>query len=59
LGQRVPIIAAGGEYKVSPEQVLRLGRGSYKRGHDLLDAFILEVRKRTIKDMKNLPGPKK
>ncbi len=58
-GARVPIIAAGGEYQVSPEQVRALGRGDMKRGHDLLDAFVLEVRRRTIKDLKHLPGPKK
>jgi hypothetical protein len=56
---RVPIIAAGGEYTVSPEQVQALGRGDMKRGHDLLDKFVLEIRRRTIKDLRKLPPPKK
>jgi hypothetical protein len=56
---RVPIIAAGGEYTVSPDQVRALGRGNIKRGHDLLDAFVLEIRRRTIKDLRKLPAPKK
>ena len=58
-GSRVPIVAAGGEYTVSPEQVAALGKGDMKRGHDLLDRFVLEIRKRTLKDIKKLPGPKK
>ena len=56
---RVPIVAAGGEYKVSPQQVAAIGGGDLKRGHDILDRFVLEIRQRTIKDMKKLPPPKK
>ncbi len=58
-GSRVPIVAAGGEYKVSPDQVRALGRGNIKRGHDILDHFVLEVRRRTVRDLKKLPPPKK
>lgn len=57
--QRVPIVAAGGEYVVSPQQVLALGKGDMKRGHDILDKFVLHVRARTVKDLKRLPPPKK
>ena len=58
-GERVPIVAAGGEYKVSPAQVKALGKGDMKRGHDILDAFVLHVRKNTVKDLQKLPPPKK
>ncbi len=57
--QRVPIIAAGGEYVISPEQVRALGGGDLKRGHAVLDAFVLHIRKRTIKEMSKLRGPVK
>jgi hypothetical protein len=55
----VPIEAAGGEYVVSPEQCAALGGGNVDRGHKVLDAFVLHIRKRTVKDLKNLKGPVK
>lgn len=57
--QKVPIVAAGGEYIVTPEQVKALGGGSIARGHKILDAFVLHVRKRTISEMRKLKGPVK
>jgi hypothetical protein len=58
-GGRVPIIVAGGEYHVTPEQVKKVGRGNISHGHAILDAFVKHVRKTTIKDMKGLAPPKK
>lgn len=58
-GNRVPVVVAGGEYMVSPEQVRAIGGGDIKRGHDILDAFVLEQRRRTVNDLKKLPPPKK
>ena len=55
----VPIITAGGEFVVEPEQVLALGGGDYTAGHDLLDQMVKKVRKQVIDDMKKLPGPVK
>lgn len=65
-----PILAAGGEYVVRPEAVLRLGeaakhrdpaRGAAKSpkelGHDLIDDFILRARKHVIVTTRKLPGP--
>lgn len=57
--QRVPIVAAGGEFVVTPEQCRALGHGDIKRGHEILDAFCLHVRKRTIGEMRKLRGPVK
>jgi hypothetical protein len=57
--KRVPIVAAGGEYIVSPEQVRAIGDGDIQRGHDVLDKFVLHCRARTIKDLKGLKGPVK
>lgn len=55
----VPIVAAGGEYVLGPSQVVRLGDGSLDDGHKILDAFVLQMRSKTVKTLQNLPGPKK
>ena len=58
-GEPVEIMAAGGEHVIPPELVKRLGLGNLKRGHEILDDFVKEVRKRNIEDLKKLPGPVK
>ena len=55
----VPIIAAGGEYVISPEDVTYLGKGDLDHGHQILDAFVKKMRAKTIDTLKKLPGPKK
>lgn len=55
----VPIVAAGGEYVVSPEEVLLIGKGDLDHGHRVLDAFVKKMRNKTINTLKKLPGPKK
>jgi len=55
----VKIIAAGGEHVISPEAVMRVGRGSLDDGHKILDHFVKQVRAGTIRKLSNLPGPKK
>ena len=55
----VPIITAGGEFVVSPEQVAELGAGDMERGHQLLDGMVTTIRKQVIDEMKSLPGPKR
>lgn len=57
-GERVPIVIAGGEYVVHPDQVRALGGGDIRHGHDVLDAFVLHQRAQNIKDQQKLPGPK-
>lgn len=58
-GEHVPIIAAGGEYIISPDVVKDIGHGDMKAGHDVLDKFVLKVRKHHITTLKKLPAPKK
>lgn len=53
------IIAASGEYLVPPNKVAQIGGGDIKKGHQLLDEFILHVRKKTAEKLKKLPAPKK
>jgi hypothetical protein len=55
----VPIIAAGGEYVVTPEEVMQAGGGDLDTGHRVLDEFVKRMRAETVKTLKNLPGPKK
>jgi len=58
LAGTVPIVAAGGEYVLSPEQVMRAGNGDLDRGHRVLDDFVKRKRAETIKTLKALPGPR-
>lgn len=55
----VPIVAAGGEYVLSPDEVRMAGEGDLELGHKVLDQFVKKYRAETIKTLKNLPGPKK
>lgn len=55
----VPIVAAGGEYVVTPEEVTAVGKGDIDSGHEILDEFVKHFRKKTIKTLQKLPGPKK
>jgi len=58
-GQKVAIVAAGGEYVIPPEVVVRMGGGSMNAGHTELDDFVKKMRAKTVKTLRNLPGPKK
>ena len=55
----VPIVAAGGEYVISPDDVRHIGEGDLDRGHQELDLFVKAMRAKTIKTLQKLPGPKK
>lgn len=55
----VPIVAAGGEYVIHPDDILIIGDGDMNRGHQALDEFILKMRAKTVKTLKGLAGPKK
>jgi hypothetical protein len=55
----IPIVAAGGEYVIPPEDVVHIGGGDLDHGHKVLDAFVKKMRQKTIKTLQNLPGPKK
>lgn len=55
----VPIVAAGGEYVIPPNDVIRIGGGDIDHGHKVLDSFVKKMRQKTIKTLQSLPGPKK
>jgi len=55
----VPIVAAGGEYVIHPDDVLWIGEGDIDTGHRTLDEFVKKMRAKTVRTLKALPGPKK
>ena len=55
----VPIVAAGGEYVIHPDDVTRIGGGNIDRGHKELDSFVKMMRAKTVQTLRKLPGPKK
>jgi hypothetical protein len=55
----VPIVAAGGEYVLSPEQVKFAGDGDLDRGHRVLDEFVKRKRSETVNTLRKLPGPRR
>lgn len=58
-GEGVPIVAAGGEYVLSPQNVLFAGNGDMEAGHRVLDDFVKGMRAHIVKTMSNLPGPRR
>lgn len=57
--EHTPILAAGGEFIVSPEEVNAWGQGDQNKGHNRIDKMIVDVRKKGAKRMLKLKGPKK
>lgn len=55
----VPIVAAGGEYVLTPDEVRAAGGGDLEAGHKVLDAFVLRMRKELVKTLKGLEPPRK
>lgn len=55
----IPIVAAGGEIVLSPEQVRMVGDGDIDLGHRVLDEFVKRSRAETVKTLDNLPGPQR
>jgi hypothetical protein len=47
-GDVVPIVVAGGEYLLEPDQVEKIGGGDLTKGHNALDAWVKSVRKKHI-----------
>ena len=54
---KVKVMLSDGEFSVSPEDVLDIGEGNPQKGHDELDKFIIDTRRRYVKHLAKLPGP--
>lgn len=55
----VDINAAGGEFVIDPSVVAAVGDGDIEHGHEVLDAWIMNMRKQHIKTLKGLAPPAK
>lgn len=55
----VPIVAAGGEHVLDPDEVRWAGGGDLDAGHKVLDEFVKRIRKELIHTLKHLAPPKK
>jgi len=53
----VPIVAAGGEIVIPPEAIIERF-GDLEKGHQALDKWVLETRKKHIKTLRGLKPPK-
>jgi len=53
----VPVIVAGGEYILTPEEVEAAGDGDLDNGHAVLDAFVKSQRRKLRQKLAKLPGP--
>lgn len=59
VDEGVPVVVAGGEYVLTPEEVKFAGDGDMETGHRVLDEFVKRMRRETINTLKKLPGPKR
>jgi len=55
----IPIIVAGGEYICAPDDMDWVGNGDIHKGHDMMDDFVLRVRRELRAKLAKLPGPVK
>jgi len=55
----VPIVAAGGEHVLTPDEVRAIGDGDLDRGHRVIDKWVLKVRAELIKTLKHLEPPRR
>ena len=54
----VKCVVAGGEWILAPDEVQRITYQG-KKGHDAVDAWIMDRRREQVKKTKALPGPVK
>lgn len=57
LGKPVPIMAAGGEVVMSPQEAAIVGDGEIDLGHRLLDNWIVQNRKKHVEVLRKLAPP--
>lgn len=58
-GGAVPIRISDGEFVVAPDVVEKIGNGDVGRGHKILDAMVVKLRRNHIKALGKLPPPSK
>lgn len=55
----VPVVVAGGEYIIHPNDVQRIGGGDLDLGHRRLDEWVKAMTRQLAKTISKLPPPKK
>ncbi len=58
-GHPIPVITAGGEHVMSPDEVRVVGDGDVGLGHKLLDNWVIQNRKEHVKTLQKLAPPAK
>lgn len=58
-GAPTPVVVAGGEFIIHPDDVRKVGGGDVKRGHRILDQWVKHIQKDHAKTIKNLAPPVK
>jgi len=58
-GHPIPVVTAGGEHVMSPDDVRIVGDGDVSLGHRLLDNWVVQNRKSHIKELRSLAPPAK
>jgi len=58
-GTPTPVVTAGGEFVIPEDKVMEIGGGDLSRGHQILDAWMLQIQKEHAKTIATLPPPAK
>jgi len=58
-GHPIPVVTAGGEHVMSPDDVRVVGDGDVALGHKLLDNWVVQNRKEHVKTLSKLAPPAK
>lgn len=56
-GGTVQANVSDGEFIVTPDQVAKLGRGSLKNGHSILNMLVKQIREANIRKLQSIPDP--
>lgn len=56
VGEKTPVVVAGGEHVISPQQIIAKF-GSLKKGHAILDHWVVGMRQKIAREMLALPDP--
>jgi hypothetical protein len=59
IGSPTPVVVAGGEMIIPPENLMAVVHPNINHAHEIMDKWVLNERAKHIKTLKGLPGPAK
>ena len=59
VGKPVPVMLAGGEIVIPPENLMKVVHPDLHKAHQIMDAWVIHERKNLRKTLAKLPGPAK